>query len=270
MYKLVSIDVDGTLLDNNFKIHKSNEIAIKRALDMGVRVILNSGRSYKSLAKISESLGIRDYVIAFNGSIVYDLAKKECIKQDEMDSNIAIEALAKIEESGIYAEPIVYKESDSVIMKYDSVHMRKYIEVSLIKADFRHDIIAAVKELPGSLNKLILIGETENLIKLRQILAGEFVGRANILFSASYMLEIMPPLASKAKGLDWLAQKLGIQAEEIITIGDNYNDLSMIEYAGMGCAVGNAVRELKKAADYVTQRSAGEGAVAEVIERFVL
>lgn len=270
-YKLIAIDVDGTLMNEDSLISTQSRTAITKALTTGINIVLCSGRSYASLIHIATDLGIYgkdSFVIAFNGCAIYSLYENKVLHQQLLSTHLAVDALTIQENSNIDALPVVYKNAESVIMKQMSEYMQKYWETSKVAPTFNPNIIQATKALPHT-NKIIFIADNQELIKLQNLLQ-QNISNATTIFTADFMLEVIPKNASKAAGLKWLCNNLNIDIANTIAIGDNFNDISMIQAAGLGVAVQNAVTPAKQAASYITKKTCTQGAVAEVIERFAL
>ena len=126
-----------------------------------------------------------------------------------------------------------------------------------------------VHQVQYPINKCLIVGDPKRLIPLEQSLASAYDGRLSVYRSAAFFLECVPPGIDKAASLSRLIENLGIRREELIAVGDGYNDLSMIRFAGLGVAMANAAREVQDAADYITWSNQEDG-VAHVVEKFYL
>jgi len=272
MYKLFATDVDGTLIDHNFNLCNQNKAAISAAQAKGINIVLCSGRSHESLKFFARDLGIvapGNFLIGFNGCTIYDLHEDKILFEHGLDIEPAIAALAAFEASGIAAEPIVYLNSREVLIKNHGTWSREYMQTSKVSAIIADDQIAALRDR-DSISKIIFIGENGSLQALNTALKKALGDRATVLFSAEYLLEVMTVNTDKGVALAWLCKYLGINMASTIAMGDNYNDIPMIEAAGHGIAVANAVSELKAVANYITDADCENGAVAEVVGKFLL
>jgi len=274
MYKLIVCDADGTLLDGNFKISQIDKDAIKRAQDIGVKVSLCSGRSYKSLRNFAKELAINpkdNYIIGFNGGLVYDMQAEEVVHEVTLDKEAALDVIRCYLSFRLKSEVeiVVHVDGEKALIEKTSEYTLKYQATAKNECVEASDILAAVGNL-NSISKIAFIGLNENLKLLERDLNLACIKDAAIFFTAEYLLEAGPTTCCKGDGLLWLCGKYGISPAETIAIGDNYNDLSMIEAAGLGVAVANAVEAVKDAADYATENDCKNGAVAEVINKFVL
>ncbi|MCL2396468.1 MAG: Cof-type HAD-IIB family hydrolase [Defluviitaleaceae bacterium] len=272
MYKLIACDMDGTLLDDSFTLSQIDKDAITKARDAGIIFTLCSGRSYKSLRVFAQELGIitrGSYIIGFNGGIIYDPYDGVVVRKDDLPKDVAVEIVKLYKAAALDMEIVIYLDGERVLFEKNAVYAHKYQRISNVDWLETTDIVSAARELE-SIAKIIFIGENSTLKTFEKELEDAFGRDVGICFSAEYLLEAGPKGRSKGDGIMWLCQKLGINPAEVIAIGDNYNDISMIKQAGLGVAVANAVDAAKEVADYVTARDCSNGAVAEVIEKFVL
>lgn len=267
MYKLIAIDMDGTLLKEDKSISDRTKKAIKNAKDKGVTVVLATGRPIEGVSKTLTELNMytdKDYVLSYNGSLVQKTKSKEVISKvslkgedyhylkkisDELNVNIH----AFCEKKGLVTpKNSKYTEVEAEINNIDI----NIINMSEIKND---DIII----------KVMMIDEPEILGSVIEKLPKEVYEKYTVVRSTPYFLEFLNKNANKGVGVELLAKHLGVKQEEIITLGDADNDLHMIEYAGLGIAMGNAFDSVKKIANYITDTNENHG-VAKAIEKFVL
>ena len=273
MYKLIACDVDGTLIDERFVLSRLDIDAVAKAREKGIVFALCSGRSYRSLRVYARDLGVAnegDFIIGFNGGLIYDPHNDRVVKKEELDKGVGVELVRFYKNSDINMEIVVYFDGEGSLVEKNSEYAGIYHKTS--RADWfeAEDIVAAASELK-SIAKIIFIGDNSDLQAFeKELTASHLRDEAEIFFSSRYLLEAVPKGCDKAGGVQWLCERLGIEMAEVIAIGDNYNDLGMIKAAGLGVAVANAVKPAKEIADYVTVRDCANGAVAEVIEKFIL
>jgi Cof subfamily protein (haloacid dehalogenase superfamily) len=267
MIKLLAIDIDGTLINferpNISKKVKNTVMAAKR---LGVYVVLISGRNYYSMKRYLEDLGIEEYGITTNGGIVLDLKTGKAIIENEMKKDIALGVYKKLEEKNIpyslFAGLNVYvaekhrnqptiellaKEKDNVIVVDD---MERFI-------------------LENKMNKFMFMDEDHTLDALRDYFEEKYGDCVNVEYGFEKHMEIYPKCLNKGMALEALAEQLEIPMDEVMAIGDAENDISMLEIAGIGVAMGNAIKNVKDHADYVT-KSVDEDGVAYAIEKFII
>ena len=267
MYKLVAIDMDGTLLKEDKSISDRTKKAIKDAKSKGVTVVLATGRPIEGVSKTLKELNMytdKDYVLSYNGSLVQKTKSKEVISKVSLkgedyhylkklsdEFNINIHAFS--EKKGLVTpKNSKYTEVEAEINNIDI----NIIDMSEIEND---DVII----------KIMMIDEPEILGAAIEKLPEEVYKKYTVVRSTPYFLEFLNKDANKGVGVELLAKHLGVKQEEIITLGDADNDLHMIEYAGLGIAMGNAFDSVKKIANYITDTNENDG-VAKAIEKFVL
>ncbi len=285
MYKLIAIDLDGTLLNSYGQISEKNKIALQEAQKKGAEIVLSSGRSSNSVKNLANEIGNTKYIICGNGSLIYDLQKEEIIYDKFIDKKKALQIIKICEENSIYYN--VYTES-MVIAKTLSNNVLFYHQENANKADYRKTKINLVENIYNYVENL----ENENILKftisdkssiifssiikkLRNIKNIDVLDVAHMtrkIIKAGteevsleyYYTEITSENVDKWNAIEWLADKLDIRREEIMAIGDNVNDKLMIENAGMGVAMGNSAPCIKEIADKVVA-SNNEDGVAEAV-----
>lgn len=270
-YKLVAIDMDGTLLNSNNEISKRTCDAIEAATKQGVHIVLATGRILKSAEHYAMDIDLNSYILACNGAIIMNKSK-DIIYSQPMNLDIAKKVMELGQELGIYYH--FYDRSKF----YSNIYIKEianYYNTSTLKLKGQSidiDIFEDYNELLNRENfevyKFLFIDDVkEKLEKLRQELSG--FKEINVSSSWDNNLEIMDNRVSKGMGLDFLSKKLNIDPKEIIAIGDNENDLSMIQFAGLGVAMENGDEAIKNQADIVT-RTNDEDGVARIIEKYIL
>lgn len=266
MYKLIAVDMDGTLLREDKTISEETIKAINRAKAKGIKVVLATGRPLEGIERYLEELNLvckEDYVLTYNGAIVQNTLTKEVISKNLIKGSDLKELykLSKELKVNIHAfdkggciTPVMSKYTDleGTINK---------INVSLV--DFN-----TVKE-DEDIIKIMMVEEPEKLQEAIAKLPKKLYDKYTIVRSAPYFLEFLNKQSNKGEGVRMLAQYLGIKQEEVICIGDAGNDVHMIKYAGLGVAMGNAFEEVKEIADFITKTNEEDG-VAHVINKFIL
>lgn len=290
MYKLVAIDLDGTLLDSYGKVSENNKNAIKSAIDKETKVVIASGRGVMSVKNFANEIGANEYAICGNGAIVYDF-KEESIIYDKFLSQKKVLQLIKIcEENSIYYS--IYTQN-SIITKSLNYNVLFYHQENASKPDGKKTNICITEDVyQYVLNRKeedytkINICDENNIIfngiirKLREVkgidvldvghMSRKLMKLGTEIHSIEYFYtEITNENTDKWNALKFLIQKLGIEREEVITIGDNVNDQTMLENAGLGVAMANSAPYVQKMADVVTE-SNNEDGVAKVIEKYIL
>lgn len=262
-YKLVAMDMDGTLLNEKLEISPRTKEAIKKAREEGVVVTLATGRMYQSVLPFAQELDLAIPLITYNGALVRDSATGETYYHEPVALEYAKEILAIAESRNLHIN--LYLD-DNLYVKEINRRVEFYANIANVKA---YAVGSLVDFLQDSPTKILSIGEPEELKGLAGEIQEKMEGKVAVTTSNPRFLEIISPLVSKGQALKELAQKLGIKQEEVVAFGDNYNDLSMIEYAGLGVAMSNGPLEVQKKANLVALSNEEEG-VADILERYVL
>lgn len=258
--KLIAIDLDDTLLNDNLKITPRTIRAIKAAEKKGVQTTICTGRMYVSTYPYAQELGIDIPLITYNGALV----------KNSLDNNILYERTVPLKETrnvielcrkynchlNVYHQDKLYVENSG----YWANRYSSRIKVPLHEVD---DLIEFLQEPP---TKLLMMADEDILGKIRKNLEGSTL---YITKSKSHFLEALNPEATKGIGLEVVAKSLNINRENVMAIGDNENDIEMLKYAGYSVAMANADDYVKEHADYVTGNNNEDG-VAKVIEEMVL
>lgn len=268
MYKLILCDLDATLLDDNKNIPDINIKYIKLAIENGCKFVLSSGRSNMSLNNFNKSLGlnVKDcYCIGYNGGIIYEADSLKILSENLLKGNIAREFIRLCRNY----------EVDIMVYYNENLYYEKFSDRIDIYAKRSKLIPIAVQNLEevciNDVSKVIIIGKNSVLNNVdKSVKMSNIAKISTTFFSAEDLYEFNPLNIDKGSALMELSDILNIPPEKIIAIGDNENDIPMLEKAGLGVAVANGIDNIKKMADYVTEKTNNEGAVAEVIERFVL
>lgn len=265
MYKLVAIDIDGTLLKNDKTISERNRECINKAMKMGIKVVITTGRPILGIMtylKELDLIGEDEYAIADNGATVYNTKDFSLIHEKALTGkdikyiypfmkkdNTEIEL--HVPEGGL-----VEKDAGTVFPK----KRMPYMELKTI------DIMKDVKD-EDKILKFLVFGESHVIEGMYSSIPEELLDKYTVVRALNHMFEFMYKGSTKASGIEVLGKHLGIKREEIISIGDELNDLDMIEYAGLGVAMGNAREEVKNKADFITKSNEEDG-VAYVFEKF--
>lgn len=266
-YKLIAIDIDGTLTNSKKEIPPRTRYALLEAQTQGKRIILASGRHPIGVRPIAQDLMLDRYggcIMSFNGGVIIDCATDRVIVSKLFPREYLGDIVGVLKDSNI----TILTFDNSKIYADQKVNDYTYVERDVIKAEMTvvADFVSAIK---FDINKILLAGEPDELDRYEKILKKRYDGLLDIYKSAPYFLELMPFGVSKGSMLPQLLGKLGVGREELIAFGDNYNDMTMIGYAGFGVVMGNGEEELKKIANYVCESNDDDG-VAKTLEKFVL
>ena len=265
-YKVIVLDIDGTLVNSQKEITKKTFDVLTKMQDEGKTVVIASGRPPQGVLPYAKKLGFdkRDgYILSFNGGRITRVNNGEIVYNKCFPNECLPEICEIIKD---YRVTINTYENDTIV---SSGNINKYsnVEADIIglETNFVDDFASYVD---FKVNKCLLSGEPEDIIKLEKILKEKYEGKLDVYRSEEFFLELVPLGVDKARSIDILLKSLGCKREECMACGDGYNDLTMIKYAGLGVAMGNAQDEIKAAADFVTLSNDNDG-VAYAIERFV-
>ena len=275
-YKLLAVDLDGTLLDDLETISKQNLAAIHKAQARQVRIVITTGRSYASAENYIRALNVRDACITYNGALIH--YGSAVLKKVTMNDETARAAARFLVHSGFC--PIVYCTDG-----------RKYYETADSRTrDFFESVTGSEKGLTfmtGLLERPLRTPPWSDVIRVSVIVGGEDIAPLHASCGKTFgpgirtistffpgwnfwTFELLDRESSKSTALAFVCRLYGIRPEEVIAVGDNDNDVDMIAWAGKGVAMRNALPSVLKAADYITGHSNNEHGVAEVIDRFIL
>lgn len=266
-YKILVLDLDGTLTDSRKEITWRNKEVLLWVQQKGVKLVLASGRPTYGVAPLADELQIGRYggfVLSYNGGEIIEWETKDLLYANVLPNAVLPDLCACAQK---YEMALLSYDGEFVVTeKPGDEYVQK--EAFINKMDIRlcRDFLS---EVPLPLPKCLIVGDPQRLVAVEAELSVLMQGVISVYRSEPYFLELVPQGIDKARSLGVLLKKLGMTREEMVAIGDGYNDLSMIEYAGMGIAMGNAQEPVKKAARYVTATNDEDG-VALAVERFFL
>ena len=265
MYKLIAVDMDGTLLREDKTISNRTKKAISKAVEKGVKVVLASGRPIEGLErylKELELLSADDYVMSFNGSVIQNVKTRQVVSKNILKGSDLKRLYTLAKEIGVNIH--AFTKAGCITPK-----MNEYTELEgRINGIAVHEVDFETIDADEDVIKVMFIDPQPILEEAMAHIPESFYNDFTVVRSAPYFLEFLNKASSKGTGVKALGEYLGIKQDEIICIGDAGNDLDMIQFAGLGVAMGNAFEEVKEAADYVTCNNEEDG-VAHVIEKFI-
>ena len=267
-YKLIALDIDGTLINSSHQLTENVKQSIQKAKQKGVKVVLCTGRPLKGVESFLEELNLKeegDYAATFNGALVQDTFSKSPISHWTLKYDDLVELYNLSEEIGSRSH---FYETKTLYTFNKEVSDYTVLEAHLTGI---HLNITTLEEVPKdiSMSKFMMIDHPEILDECIKKIPEKYYEKYTIVRSTPFFLEFLNPDANKGSGISLLAKELGLSKDEIICVGDAGNDKHMIEYAGLGVAMGNATDEIKEIADYITL-SNNEDGVAHVINKFIL
>lgn len=271
-YKMIVTDMDYTLLNKDKIVSERNKNALKAAMDKGVQVVVATGRIYTSALYYAKLLGISAPIIASNGAIVRDEYADKTLYECLLPDTAIDEMIRLTREKGLYChffgkDTIFTERLINISTRY--TEWNKYMaEEDQVKIKLLDTFEQMTEYEKSGIFKAVVVDDDDSKL---QYIREEILktGIVSVSKSLSDNIEVMSKEVSKGNAVSKLAEIFCIDRSEIITIGDNENDISMIEYAGLGVAMGNAEQCLKNKADYVTADYMDDG-VAQVVEKFIL
>lgn len=264
-YKIIVLDLDGTLTNSKKEISKPTLDALIDIQERGYKVVLASGRPTPGVLPLAKEVQLDKfggYVLSYNGAKIIDCRTNEVIYQKTLPGEVIPELYNAAVESNV---GIISYDNDCVVVGRE---LDKYIE---LEARINHippkkvDNFAEYIDYP--VNKCLMTGEHEVLLEVQKKLQNKYKSLLSIYFSEPFFLEIMPQNIDKAHSLIKLLNTIGITSEEMVCCGDGFNDISMIEIAGLGVAMENAQDVVKQTADFITYSNDDDG-ILHVIKKF--
>lgn len=267
-YKLLVLDVDGTLLNSEKEISRQTLATLLKVQQMGVRIVLASGRSTFGLRHLIEKLELKNnngYLLSYNGAQVIDVKNDKVLFEKRIDPAMIpyLEKKAKKNGFGIFT----YHKDLIITTHPENQHIRNEAILNGMEILAVDNLSAAVDFSPC---KCVLVSDHEKeLISLKDHWRKRLAGVLDVYRSEPFFLEVVPEFIDKGNTLGVLIEMLGVKAEEVIAIGDGRRDFSMIQMAGLGIAMGNAQDSIIACADYVTESNDKDG-VALAVQKHII
>lgn len=259
---VLACDLDRTLIWEDGLLRPRTREAIARAQAAGLRVIVVTGRMFRSVRPYLEEAGLDDPVICYQGAVVAEPATGRFLRHEPIPLELAREAIAALQDEEFHVNCYV---GDELYVAEVTPEAERYASFQRLPLHPVGDLLEWLSEPP---TKLVTIEDSTVLDGLEARLKARFDGRLYISKSLPYFLELASPEVTKASGLAFLAEHLGFTAERTVAFGDGENDVELLEWAGFGVAVANAHERVLAVADWVCPSAAEEG-VAQVIEAYL-
>ena len=263
MYKLIAIDIDDTLITDEKIVTEGTKQALEKAIAQGAHVTIATGRMYASARKIAMQTGLNVPLITYQGSLIKNVMDGEVLYECAVPDAQARKLLQFCKENNLHLQLYI---NDELYAPEDNEKLQDYVTLNNISYRIEPDLDKLLA-IPST--KMLMIDEPERLDEIAPVLRELLGPEVHITKSKPHFLEVTHRDGTKGNALRFLAQHYGCSIEETIGIGDAWNDHDLIETAGLGVAMGNAIPSLKEIADYVTRTNNEEG-VRHVIEKFVL
>ncbi len=266
-YKLLVLDLDGTLTNAKKEITENTRQTLIEAQEQGIKIVLASGRPTYGIAPLANQLELQKYegyILAYNGGEIIDWKTGELMYKNLLDPKV-LPYLYECACKNHFA--IVTYDGEYVLTEYpDDEYVLKEALLNVMKIKKVDNFLEAVKH---PIAKCLIVGEPERLAVLEKEMYEVLKDRMGVFRSEPYFLELVPKGIDKAQSLSVLLSKIGMTREEMIAVGDGFNDLSMIKYAGLGVAMANAQPVVRENADFITLSNEEDG-VAHVVRKFML
>jgi Cof subfamily protein (haloacid dehalogenase superfamily) len=285
MIKLLALDLDGTLLNSRGLISEENKRAIRLAEDKGVLVTIATGRRFRDARPVAIEIGFNAPIVTHNGALLKFAESLETVSFSLISTETVKEILHVGKHFGgdalVSADPKGKGKMFYDKVSQNNIPLQKYILwAKRLHGDEAEESLHHVARLEDVLDETEVIhisfsGDCDLMADLQRHLEEKLKDSANILATIYphlnfTLLDVLPPEASKAAGLQRLASLHGFSSDQVMVVGDNFNDLEMLEYAGTAVVMGNAAPELKAREEFFTTLSNDENGVALAIERFIL
>ena len=262
MYNLLLLDLDDTLLNKDGSISEENIAAVKKATEAGKYVSICSGRSNMSINKFNTQLGISGFTIGYNGGIIYKGDEVHiCHYLDKQLVSDIIDYCRKCKVS------IQIYQNEKLWIDKQTFFTKQYCKRQKLEPVVVDDL---KEHISDKVNKVLILHIHSRLKKLEKNMADNIKNNCCTFFSHKNLYEFNPINVTKGTAVKELADLLNIPIEQVIAMGDHENDIPMLKAAGLGVAVKNAIKPVLECADYVTENDNNHGAVAEVINKFML
>lgn len=267
-YRLIVLDIDGTLVDDQKRLLPSSLNALLAAQEKGIKVALASGRPTFGCHRLVEQLKLREYggyVLSYNGGKIISCSEGEILGRRTISLKHLPKIYALTKEAGL--EIISYTRGEIICEDAESPFVKRQSEINgdmnIRQVD---SLLTALKKEPFTYT---ITGKPEELQALKEQLEVQLPGVLSMSILYDCLLEVLPSGVDKGSSLAFLMRDLGLKREEVIAVGDSYNDLGMMEIAGLGVAMANATEAIKRSADYVT-KSNNEDGIYHLIDKFIL
>lgn len=265
--KMLALDLDGTLTNAEKQITPAVRKSITQVVSKGVYVVLASGRPIPGMAHVADDLELHKtggYVLSNNGSKIVEWKTKAVVFESTIPHQAVVAACRAAHEYGVDA--LVYDEYGLFSENPDARYVEKERFNNSAHATKVRDLLKTITWEP---NKMMVVGEPEELKPVLMYLENELAGVANVFLSEPYFIEITPLGIKKDAAILLLAKKLNIELANVMACGDGLNDIPMLQVAGIAVAMENAYDETKQHADWIAPSNEDDG-VAAAVEKFIL
>ena len=290
MYKLIAIDLDGTLLNSNGVVSEENKKTLQNLINKNIEIVLASGRMIDSTKTIAKEIGCKKYFIAGNGAIVYDIEKDEIIYENFLKKEKVLDVIKICEENSIYYNIYTDKQILATSLKYNVLYYNKENANRDEKDRSKINIVSNMYEYVQNLedekflkiticdeNKMIFNSIIRRIKQIKEIdvldvehMSRKIItqGTEQVEVSYSYT-EVSAQNVDKWEAIKYILNQEQLTSENVIAIGDNINDKEMIKNAGLGIAMKDSTPIVREIADITTEQSNNSNGVAEALDKIL-
>lgn len=268
MIKIVTIDLDGTLFDKDKNISFENKLAIAKCHDLGVKIVLATGRPISGVLPVLEELGLTstsDYAIIYNGSKIINVGTGETISASTITGDVV---------KGLFQESKRLGVNIHAFRKNEELITPKHNPYTDVESKINHvkDVLFDFNNISDTdeFIKCMLVDSDENITRIMNEINEKYYTEYSMVRSSKIFLEFLKKGVEKGSALKSIASYLNVKLEDTMAIGDAGNDIGMIKVAGIGIAMKNAFPEVLEVADYVTENDNNHSGVAEALNKFVI
>lgn len=262
-FKLLAVDIDGTLLNSSGQLSERTSASICELIEQENLFLLSTGRPLIGARAISNQIPFDIPIIGGNGAIVATSKSRKIIFQRDLDATVAYDVIKIAKE---YDASLVIWCQDELFINRKDIYTEKYGSLASSHPQVLSDLSVIFTK---DITKIIWFDEPDQLKRIQKEIKPRLKGKVNFFTSNPTYLEFVHKDASKAKALETIRKYYGLKRKEIVAIGDGFNDVPMIRYAGFGVAMANADEEIKQQADFITLNNDEDG-VSFIIETFFL
>lgn len=267
--KILFLDLDGTLLNDEKIITPGNEAAIRKALSNGHKIVINTGRASSSALRLAKELKLDMdgcYAITYNGACIFDIYRQKAIYRAAIPREYVRHVMALASEQGIHAH--TYSETE-VVSEKDNADLKQYLKNTGMTAQVVSDACDYLEEDPC---KVLIVDYAKRGLfpKYRESIREWAVGKVDYFHSCEELLEVVAPGVSKGNAIHRLCEYVDIPLENSVSAGDADNDISMIQATKIGVIMKNAAPHMYPYGNYITEHDNNHDGIAEIIEKFIL
>ncbi|NMA55725.1 MAG: HAD family phosphatase [Firmicutes bacterium] len=251
-YRLLVLDLDGTVLDQNSRLTARTEAALNKAQTLGLKITFATGRLFSDALPYAKRLGLTLPLILNHGAILQTMSGK-ILARHQIESYSAQALIAIADQTGTACQ--LYK-AGQLYLQHLAPWNQEYLRYSTVTPHIVPDLAAIAAQEPEQID---FLGEPKELNQIKALIESNLGSRVTITSSYRHLLEVLAAGVSKGAALQHLAAQLNIPLEATIAVGDGYNDIGLIRTAGLGVAMGNAPEAVRRQADYITAPNSKDG-----------